>query len=102
MQWYHYLAAFGSGLFSLNTLPHFIKGICGDRFPTPFSNPSGKGLSSPLVNLSWSFFNLFLAVLLFRVGRVSAAGSLPVALWFAGLAMLAYFSSWHFSSKMKE
>jgi hypothetical protein len=23
------------------TVPHFVKGVCGDRFPTPFAKPPG-------------------------------------------------------------
>lgn len=54
MAWYHYPSSFGAGMFLANFFPHFIKGITGDPFPTPFSNPPGKGLSSPLTNILWS------------------------------------------------
>ena len=42
MNWYHYVACFFAGLFLANTVPHFVKGICGDRFPTPFANRPQK------------------------------------------------------------
>jgi len=51
MQWCHYLAALLSGMFLANFVPHFVKGVCGDKFPTPFANPRGIGLSSPTVNV---------------------------------------------------
>ena len=91
MQWPHYLAAFWSGAFFINTLPHFVTGVCGDRFPTPFSHPPGRGLSSPLVNLTWSLFNLLIAILLFRSGRVAAGDSVSIGLWLAGFVLLAYY-----------
>ena len=50
MHWYNLIAAFFSGLFLANAVPHYVKGVCGDRFPTPFANPPGKGLSSAIVN----------------------------------------------------
>ena len=57
MIWYHYVACFFAGIFLANAVPHFVKGICGDRFPTPFAKPPGKGLSSPLVNVLWALVN---------------------------------------------
>ena len=47
MQWYHYFSRFCAGMFLGNFVPHFIKGVAGDPFPTPFSKPPGRGLSSP-------------------------------------------------------
>lgn len=38
--------------------PHFFHGISGDRFPTPFVKPPGRGLSSPPVNVVWAWINL--------------------------------------------
>ncbi len=58
MKWYHYVAAFFSGAFLANTVPHFIHGVSGDPFPSPFANPPGKGLSSPIVNVLWACLNL--------------------------------------------
>jgi hypothetical protein len=52
MSWYDYIACFFAGMFLANVVPHYVKGVCGDRFPTPFANPPGKGLSSPTVNAS--------------------------------------------------
>jgi hypothetical protein len=51
MHWYTYVACFLAGCFLVNALPHFIKGITGEPFPTPFATPPGKGLSSPVVNV---------------------------------------------------
>jgi hypothetical protein len=57
MQWYHYFSGFWAGAFLANFVPHFVKGISGDPFPTPFAKPPGKGLSSPIVNVWWSLLN---------------------------------------------
>ena len=58
MPWYDYLAYFFSGAFLVNAVPHFVSGVCGRSFPSPFSSPPGKGKSSPLVNVLWSSLNV--------------------------------------------
>lgn len=60
MPWYFYLAYFLGGAFLANAIPHFVTGICGRPFPTPFASPPGKGLSSPTLNVIWGTLN-FLA-----------------------------------------
>jgi hypothetical protein len=98
MHWYNFLAAFFSGLFLANAVPHYVKGVCGDRFPTPFANPPGKGLSSPIVNTLWAFLNMVIGYILFRTGYV-ASGNLPLILFFAGVAAISIQLSLHFSHK---
>jgi uncharacterized membrane protein len=69
MHWYTYLAYFFGGAILANALPHVVNGVSGRAFQTPFAKPSGKGLSSPTVNVLWGCFNLLIAWLLtFRVG----------------------------------
>jgi Na+-transporting NADH:ubiquinone oxidoreductase subunit NqrE len=99
MIWYHYVACFFAGMFLANVVPHFVKGICGDRFPTPFARPPGKGLSSPLVNVLWSLLNLLIAYFLVRVGRLASGGDLAFAAFFAGVAALSLMSSVNFAKK---
>jgi hypothetical protein len=98
MHWYNFLAAFFSGLFLANAVPHYIKGVCGDRFPTPFANPPGKGLSSPIVNTLWALLNMVIGYILFRTGYV-ASGNLPLILFFAGVAAISIQLSLHFPHK---
>ena len=69
VNWYDYIACFFAGMFLANVVPHFVHGISGDRFPTPFAHPPGKGLSSPTVNVVWALFNLVVGYILFRVGK---------------------------------
>ncbi len=77
MKWYHYLAAFFSGVFFANAIPHFVHGVSGDPFPSPFSNPPGVGLSSPTINVLWGCFNLL-------VGSLSYSGSVRLPLKTSG------------------
>jgi hypothetical protein len=58
MNSYNYIASFFAGAFLANVVPHFFHGISGDRFPTPFAHPPGRGLSSPTVNVVWAWINL--------------------------------------------
>jgi hypothetical protein len=99
MNWYHYVACFFAGLFLANTVPHFVTGVCGDRFPTPFAKPPGKGLSSPLVNVLWSLLNLLIGCVLLRVGRMSSGGDLALATVFAGGAAISIVASMNFAHK---
>ena len=102
MEWYQYLASFFAGAFSANVIPHFVKGICGDKFPTPFAKPPGKGLSSPLVNMVWSLFNIIISYLLFKSGQVYT-GNLPTLIvFFAGIAAMGIMLSIRFQEKHKE
>jgi hypothetical protein len=99
VNWYNYVACFFAGIFLVNVVPHFVKGICGDRFPTPFAKPPGKGLSSPLVNVLWSLLNLLIAYVLARVGRLASGGDLAFAACFAGIAALSTICSLNFAKK---
>ncbi len=98
MNWYNFVACFFAGMFLGNTVPHFVYGVCGDRFPTPFAKPPGKGLSSPLVNVVWALFNLVVGYCLFLVGQVSSGG-LSLLLFFVGLAVISIMSSVNFAKK---
>src|ERR1700678_1603649 len=88
MNWYDYIAAFFAGMFLANVVPHFVQGICGDRFPTPFAHPPGKGLSSPTVNVLWALLNLAVGYILFRAGRVSGGGDTALGVVFAGMVAM--------------
>ena len=89
LKWYHYLAAFFSGAFLANCVPHFIHGISGDAFPTPFADPPGKGLSSPLTNVLWALFNLLTGYLLLRAGRLKAGTTSALIVFFLGIAAIS-------------
>ena len=99
MHWYNYLADFFAGLFLANAVPHFTHGVSGDRFPSPFANPPGKGLSSPTVNVLWALFNMAVGYILFRAGNVSSGNDLSLLVFFAGIAAISTMSSIRFAKK---
>jgi hypothetical protein len=97
--WYDYIASFFAGMFLTNVVPHFVYGISGDRFPTPFARPPGKGLSSPTVNVVWALFNLVVGYILFRVAKVSNGGTSAIIVFFAGMVAISIMLSVRFSKK---
>jgi len=101
MQWHHYFSGFWAGMFLGNFVPHFIKGIAGDPFPTPFAKPPGKGLSSPVMNVLWGLFNLAVGYILLRVGKVSADDNLSIIIFFIGLTCISIFGARNFVHKDK-
>ncbi len=58
MRWHHYVAYFFGGVLLANAVPHLVQGLSGNPLESPFSSPSGQGLSSSTVNVLWGFFNL--------------------------------------------
>ena len=69
MNWLVDLSYLLGGAFLANAIPHFVSGMMGRPFQSPFAKPSGEGLSSSTVNVLWGFSNFVLAYLLIaRVG----------------------------------
>ncbi|MBN2441907.1 MAG: hypothetical protein JXJ04_11185 [Spirochaetales bacterium] len=102
MMWYNYIACFFSGAFLANTVPHFIHGISGNKFPTPFAKPPGKGLSPPFINVLWALLNLLIGALLLWCGKVSTENILSLIIFFAGISLMSIQLSFVFSKKHKE
>jgi hypothetical protein len=99
MAWLRDIACFFAGAFLANAAPHFVYGICGDPFPTPFAKPPGRGLSSPTVNVVWALFNLVVSCVLIEAGKVSRHDRLALGIFFAGFAVLSVMMSWSFAKK---
>ena len=97
-----YLSAFFCGAFFANSIPHFVQGVSGNKFPTPFSKPPGKGLSSPLVNTAWGLLNMLIGWLLIEPGHVFAQTHIPLLVAFIGAALLSIMMSINFAKKHKE
>ena len=102
MEWYNILMSFFAGAVLTNSVPHFVHGVSGDKFPTPFSNPPGRGLSSPTINVLWAFFNLIVGYLLFITGEISDRRPWLVVLFFAGAGAMAIMLSINFQKKNKS
>jgi hypothetical protein len=99
---HNYIACFFSGMLVANGVPHFVHGISGDRFPTPFAKPPGKGLSSPTLNVIWALGNLIVGYGLFRVGRVSSEDLWTTAVFLTGIAVVSVTLSVRFAEKHPE
>jgi len=70
MEWAHYASWFFGGAFLTNAVPHFVSGVMGRPFQSPFARPRGQGLSSSTVNVLWGCFNLAVGYgLVCRVGQ---------------------------------
>jgi hypothetical protein len=94
MPWYFYLLEFLSGAFLANGVPHFVQGVSGNPFQSPFAKPPGVGESSPLSNVLWGFANFVAgALLLHFFGPFGAAGW---CVFSAGVLVLAVQVSLHF------
>jgi len=102
VHWYDYIACFCAGMFLANVAPHFLHGISGDRFPTPFAHPPGKGLSSPTVNVVWALLNLVVGYILFRVGKISTGDASALLVFFAGIVAISTMLSVRFSEKQAK
>ena len=59
------------------------------KFPTPFSNPPGKGLSSPVINVMWGLINLIIGYLLLKAGKVSWEKKLTLIIFLIAFASMS-------------
>jgi hypothetical protein len=98
LNWYNYIVCFFAGMFLANVVPHFVHGISGNPFPTPFAHLQGKELSSPIVNVAWALVNLIVGWVLFRVGKVSSDNGALVA-FFVGIIALSLWLSFLFTKR---
>lgn len=77
-----YLAYFVAGALLANGMPHFVNGISGTKFQSPFASPPGVGESSPVVNVIWGVVNFIIGVLL-----TFGVGNFKIGLTLVGLAV---------------
>ncbi|KAF0138936.1 MAG: hypothetical protein FD122_3609 [Stygiobacter sp.] len=97
MKWYHYIAAFFAGVFLANTVPHYVNGLSGNPFPSPFADPPGFGNSSPLINVLWGAFNLLVGYSLLRYSKLSVNNKTALWVLFAGIICMGVTLSIAFS-----
>ncbi len=100
MKWYHFLASFFAGAFLANAVPHFVHGVSGDPFPSPFASPPGKGLSSPTVNVLWGLGNFVVGYLLLRLGKISQERRWNLFILFVGAITMSIMLSVTFADRM--
>jgi len=97
MPWLFLLSYFFGGVFLANGIPHFVKGILGEPFQSPFAKPPGEGHSSSVVNLLWGFVNLVIGYLLVcRVGGFDLRDTGDVVALGLGVLVIGLFLSRHF------
>ena len=97
MEWLHYLSYFFGGAFLTNAVPHFVSGMMGRPFQSPFAKPPGEGLSSATVNVLWGFVNLVVGyVLICRVGNFDARSTAQVAAAGLGVLLMSLMLARHF------
>jgi hypothetical protein len=85
-----------AGAFMCNSLPHFISGLMGKPFPTPFSKPRGIGNSSPVVNVLWGFLNFVVGLLLLLRQPINVNFYPNLIALLLGVLLMGLQLSWHF------
>lgn len=78
---------FVAGFFTWNSLPHLVKGITGQTHMTPF-----KRVSSPVLNVVWSFINVVLALYILGLATGNVGLVLPWNADLAGLNLWAFLA----------
>jgi hypothetical protein len=103
MDWLATLAHFFAGMLLTNGVPHFVNGISGRRFPSPFASPPGRGESRPVVNVVWGLANFLLGYLLLaKVGHFSLGHSLDLVAVVLGALFISVSLAVHFGSLRKD
>ena len=97
MEWIDLASYFLGGAFLANAIPHFVSGLMGRPFQSPFAKPPGQGLSSSTVNTLWGFGNLVAAYLLVcRVGNFQLRDPKDALAFGIGMLLLSLGTARHF------
>lgn len=97
MNWFYFVSYFFGGAFAANAVPHFVAGIMGQPFQSPFAKPHGQGLSSSTVNVLWGYSNAIIGyMLVLRVGHFNVRSTSDVLVLAAGVLLIGLFSARHF------
>ncbi len=90
-------AYFFAGLFFANGIPHFVNGISGASFQSPFAKPPGVGESSPVINVIWGVINIVISYGLLRtVDNFAFNDTLAVTTVLSGVLVAGLGLAWHF------
>lgn len=81
------ILGFLAGLLAANGAVHFVRGITGHKYPTPFSKPG-----SAVENVAWGWLNFVAAVLLWHLAPMrhhprAAFLAVAIGLLFASVAL---------------
>ncbi|UWX96007.1 hypothetical protein N2K95_09915 [Arthrobacter zhaoxinii] len=89
---------FLAGILLANAVPHGLSAVQGRRFPTPFANPPGVGLSGPMANALWSGLNAAGGVAL--LGRSPQGFRERISLGAGAIAMSFFLA--HYFGKARD
>lgn len=101
MSWLYDLSYLVGGAVLANGVPHFVAGVMGRPFQSPFAKPPGEGLSSSIVNVAWGFVNFVIAYLLiahigtFDIRALDQAGAAGLGALLSGLLAARLFGRFH-------
>jgi hypothetical protein len=101
MPWLDLASYFVGGLFLANAVPHFVSGVMGRPFQSPFAKRPGEGLSSSTVNVLRAYINTVVGyVLVFRVGDFESRNTghivaLGLGTLLASLVLARQFGRYH-------
>jgi hypothetical protein len=94
MAWLHLVSYLFGGAFLTNAVPHFVSGVMGRSFQSPFANPPGEGLSSSTVNVLWGFLNIVVGyILVCRVGDFELRSTSDVVAFGLGILLMGLLSA---------
>ena len=97
MSWLPLVSYFLGGVFGANAIPHYVAGMMGRSFQTPFAKPPGQGLSSATVNVLWGFFNAVVGyVLVLRVGTFHPRSITHILAFGLGVLLISINLARHF------
>ena len=97
MNWLWLVSYFFGGVFAANAVPHFVAGVMGRAFQSPFAKPPGKGLSSATVNVVWGFFNAVVGYLLVaRIGTFHLRATSHILAFGLGMLLISLNLARHF------
>lgn len=97
MNWVALMSYFFGGIFAANAVPHYVAGVMGRPFQSPFAKPPGKGLSSSSVNVLWGFLNATVAdLLVLQVGTSDPRAASHMVAFGFGALVISLFSARHF------
>jgi hypothetical protein len=83
-----------TGMLITNGVPHWVMGLAGSPFQSPFAKPPGIGESSPTVNVYWGLANLVGGFLL--LAHFFPTGSVGWAFVLAGSLLMGTHCARHF------
>jgi hypothetical protein len=104
------IAYFFAGIFFANAIPHYVNGICGNRFPKRFpfrksGKPAGrfeKTFGSSVGNVVWGMINFLITFLLLYFNKFITGINTDTFVFLAGFVVSSVFLAWNFGRVQSE